>query len=259
MNTPRDPKTILAAWLDEGPRDLPDATRRAILTALPTTPQARRGLLAPWRFMHMNTFARGASVVVVAVVAVGALALLSRYAGIGLPGASPSPSPAVFDSCLVGTWTTTPLTRDSPYDNDSATYSGGAGQVFTIDATGNVTIDTHAMEKVVFVVGNQTFTATYSGTGRGTLSTLTTGPIHYFQYLPSSDTTLTTSVVGSQDGQLPTKDDLPFTAVYTCVPGQALTFYKELGGAVQYMIDGAFVTLSAGTGSSSPGQSPNPS
>ena len=74
----RDPDSVLAAWLDEGPTDLPDVTRRAILTALPTTPQARRGLLAPWRFMLMNTFARGASVVVVAVVAVGALALLTR-------------------------------------------------------------------------------------------------------------------------------------------------------------------------------------
>ena len=208
----------------------------------------------------MNTFARGASVLVVAVVAIGALALLAGpRLGIGGLGQSPSPTPAAVDPCLVGTWTTTPLAHDSPYDNDSATYSGGAGQVFTIDAEGNVTIDSHAMQNVVFVVGNQTFTATYSGTGRGTLSTATTGPTRYFQYLPGKDTTLTTTVVGSQDGQLPTKSDLPFTAVYTCVPGQSLTFYKELGGSVQYMIDGALVTLSAGGGSSSPSQSPNPS
>ena len=33
MNAPRDPETVLAAWLDEGPTDLPDVTRRAILTA----------------------------------------------------------------------------------------------------------------------------------------------------------------------------------------------------------------------------------
>jgi hypothetical protein len=91
--TTRDLDPVLAAWLDEGPTDLPDGTRRAILGALPTTPQARRGLLAPWR-TPMNMFARGAAVLVVAIVAIGALALLvgPRY-GIGGPNPTPSPSP----------------------------------------------------------------------------------------------------------------------------------------------------------------------
>jgi len=93
--TNRDPDSVLAAWLDEGPTDLPDATRRAILTALPTTPQARRGLLAPWRFPVMNTFARGAGVLILVVLAVGALALMAGpKSSIGGPGPSPSPSPA---------------------------------------------------------------------------------------------------------------------------------------------------------------------
>ena len=65
-NQTRDPDSILAAWLDDGPTELPDATRRAILTALPTTPQAQRGRL--WRFPPMSTFARGASLLVVAVL-----------------------------------------------------------------------------------------------------------------------------------------------------------------------------------------------
>jgi hypothetical protein len=92
-NATRDPDSVLAAWLDEGPTDLPDVTRRAILTALPTTPQARRGLLAPWRSTHMNMFARGAAVLVVAVVAIGALALLAGPRG-GVGGPSPSSVPS---------------------------------------------------------------------------------------------------------------------------------------------------------------------
>jgi hypothetical protein len=93
-NATRDPDSVLAAWLDEGPTDLPDATRRAILTALPTTPQARDGLFAPRRSTLMNTFARGAAVLVVAVVAIGALALLTGgRSGVGGPSPSAIPSP----------------------------------------------------------------------------------------------------------------------------------------------------------------------
>ena len=93
-NATRDPNSVLAAWLDEGPTDLPDITRRAILTALPTTPQARRSLLAPWRSPLMITFARGAAVLVVALVAIGALALLAGpRGGVGGPSPSPVPSP----------------------------------------------------------------------------------------------------------------------------------------------------------------------
>jgi hypothetical protein len=94
-NVPRDPDPVLASWLDEGPTDLPDATRRAILTALPTTPQARRGLLAPWRSHHMNIFARGAVVLVLAVVAIGTASLLAGPIKVGgpTPTATPTPTP----------------------------------------------------------------------------------------------------------------------------------------------------------------------
>ena len=95
MNANNDPETVLATWLDDGPTDLPDATRRAILTSLPTTPQARRGLLAPWRFPHLTMFARGAALLVVAALAIGALALLAGPGGgVGAPSPSPVPSPS---------------------------------------------------------------------------------------------------------------------------------------------------------------------
>jgi hypothetical protein len=94
MTTQRDPETILAAWLDEGPTDLPDATRRAILTALPTTSQARRGLFAPRSYFEMNTYTRLAAVALVAVVAVGgALYLFGQGPGAGGQGGSPTASP----------------------------------------------------------------------------------------------------------------------------------------------------------------------
>ncbi len=151
-NETRDPDSILAAWLDEGPTDLPDVTRRAILTALPTTPQARRGLLAPWRSTRMNMFARGAAVLVVAVIAIGALALFAGpRGGVGGPSPSSVPSPApssasstpsapasapplpTLDATFVSPsygyqvkyptgWTVTPGT--APWPPDSARYPG---------------------------------------------------------------------------------------------------------------------------------------
>lgn len=98
MNATRNPEAILAAWLDEGPTDLPDATRRAILTSLPTTPQARRGPFAPWRFSLMNTYTRVAAAAIVAVIAIGgALYLIGPRSGVGGPSATitpPTPSPS---------------------------------------------------------------------------------------------------------------------------------------------------------------------
>ena len=95
MNERRDPETILADWLDAGPTELPDLTRRAIVAALPTTPQARRGPFAPWRLTPMNAISRAAAAVLVAALALGgAVYLLGRSAlSVGSPTASPSGSP----------------------------------------------------------------------------------------------------------------------------------------------------------------------
>jgi hypothetical protein len=84
-------------WLEDGSDRTPPAAIDAVLLAVKTTPQARRGPLAPWRFTQMNLFARAAAVLVVAVVAIGALVLLAGPKGsVGGPSASdvPSPSPA---------------------------------------------------------------------------------------------------------------------------------------------------------------------
>jgi hypothetical protein len=91
MNPTPDLDVAIAAWLDEGPTDLPDTTRRAIAAALPTTNQRRRSTWAPWRFSPMPAFARAAIAVLVAAVVIGGGIYFLGPRG-GGPGASPSPS-----------------------------------------------------------------------------------------------------------------------------------------------------------------------
>jgi len=90
-----DVERTLDAYLAPDGIRIPDRVLEAALDQIHDTPQARRGLLAPKRFHHMNTFARAAAVLVVAVVAIGALALLvGPRGGVGTPTASPIPSAA---------------------------------------------------------------------------------------------------------------------------------------------------------------------
>lgn len=176
-------------------------------------------------------------------------------------GGSSTPSPSAtlaagIDPCLLGTWTTVGQNQNSPANDEQISYSGGAGEVFTIDAGGGVTIDTHAAKKVVFVSGSGTFSATVSGTGRGTLSTHPLGPNRAFDFKPSADDTRKTLSLDSTGTELgPARPDTPFTAVYTCAPGR-FTFYKL---TVNYMIDGPIVELTGGGGNASSTASPTPS
>jgi hypothetical protein len=102
MTGPRDPDAIIANWLEDGPIDLPDETRRAIVVGLRTQPRARpvailRGLPI------MNSLSRLVAAAAI-VLAVGGLAIfaLSNRNG-GGPGAQPSttPAPSVAPSASV--------------------------------------------------------------------------------------------------------------------------------------------------------------
>ena len=108
MTIPRDPDAILAAWLEEGPNRLPDATRRAIAVSTRTTRQSRLPDWLPWRALNLNGMTRTAlaAVAVVAVV-VGGLFVLrpgtDQPGSVGGPGspvpsASPAPSASPFPS-----------------------------------------------------------------------------------------------------------------------------------------------------------------
>jgi hypothetical protein len=108
VSAPRDPDVILAAWLEEGPNELPNATRRAIESGVRTTSQARKriGWLGRWnklsRFESIGAVTALAAAMVVAFVALsginrpngdlGGLSTLSPSASAAQP-ASPSPSP----------------------------------------------------------------------------------------------------------------------------------------------------------------------
>jgi hypothetical protein len=193
MNVTRDPESILNGWLDEGPTELPGATRRAILAALPTTPQARRGQFAPWRFSLMNSTTRLAAAALVAVVAIGALAyLVAPRLGPGSttlpPSVAPTVSPAATSATATvdrsqaagylvsvpATWrsqvregsvyfsTSSPITSAQLFEGDVA---AGAGAAYVIPegggGGGSVTLHGHDATELLAEL-NQSYTTFYS-------------------------------------------------------------------------------------------------
>ena len=123
MRMERDPETILAAWLEEGPLRLPDTTRRAIAVNARTTNQTRLPWWLPQRRLVMNPVARFAMVAVaIAVLAGGALYVLSP-GGVGgqpsaPPVATPSPSPTASPSAPPAS----PLASPSPVAFGSSNF-----------------------------------------------------------------------------------------------------------------------------------------
>ena len=124
MSTHDQVDTILGAWFDEGPTDLPDVTRRAVLTAIPTTRQARRGPFAPGRFFPMPTPFRAVGVIAIAMVAIGGAVYLFGLGGSSGPGGL-EPTPSVH---LSPTLAPTPSTQASPDDRTPSPLEGRAGQ-----------------------------------------------------------------------------------------------------------------------------------
>jgi len=88
MNQPRDPDAIIATWLDDGPIDLPDETRRAITVGLRTQPRVRRmAILGGSSMSPINRLVAAAAV----VLAVGGLSMFVLANRGGGPGATPPP------------------------------------------------------------------------------------------------------------------------------------------------------------------------
>ncbi len=97
MTVQRDPDAILAAWLEDGPNRLPDATKRSIAVTTRTTRQARRPMLVPWRAPTLNGLTRPilAAVAIVAVVVGGLYLLRPGPDQPGVVGGPASPVPSV--------------------------------------------------------------------------------------------------------------------------------------------------------------------
>ncbi len=92
MNPPRERSAVVAAWLEEGPNQLPDATRRAIAVDVRTTHQSRRSIWFRWRFPTVDRLSLVAlAAVAVMVVAIAGLAV-SRIAPDGYNVGGPPPA-----------------------------------------------------------------------------------------------------------------------------------------------------------------------
>ena len=121
MNQPRDPDTIIAAWLDDGPVDLPDETRRAISVGLRTQPRVRRmAILGGSSMSPINRLATAAAIVL-AVGALSAFVLANRGGG---PGGTPGPSPS---AALAGSPSLAPSQSVSAAPTPTATPPSTAG------------------------------------------------------------------------------------------------------------------------------------
>lgn len=121
-NTPEFDQRI-ADWLEADPTTAPGDVISTVAAALPSIPQARRGLLAPWRFTEMSNLARAAvAVAIVAIVGVGVLAFNLRAPTTGssrtptpstvspAPGTA-SPGPASASPAVTGSANSWPLGR----------------------------------------------------------------------------------------------------------------------------------------------------
>ena len=71
MNPRREPSAVVTAWLEEGPNELPESTRRAIAVDVRTIRQSRHSTWFPWRFPAVDRL----SLVALAAVAVMVLAI----------------------------------------------------------------------------------------------------------------------------------------------------------------------------------------
>jgi hypothetical protein len=86
-------RRVAEHYANEAPLRAPDRVLHAALATIDTTKQ-RRGLLAPWRFTKMPTYAKlAAAAAVIAVVAFGVWQV-APGPGPGGPSATPTPSPS---------------------------------------------------------------------------------------------------------------------------------------------------------------------
>lgn len=118
MTRPRDPDAVIAAWLEDGPTELPAETRRAIVTGVRVVTRRRPGPLFGGTLMP--SFMRVAAVIVVALAAISVAIInlqpTERGTG-GLP--SPSPTPTASPS-------SSPSARPSMADRTPSPLEGRA-------------------------------------------------------------------------------------------------------------------------------------
>jgi Tol biopolymer transport system component len=145
MTDTRDPNMIIGAWLDEGPTELPQTTRRAITTSVRTIDQ-RRGIALRWGSRPVASFlgpVLAAAAVVVAVVGVYLLTPFGRSPSVGPPVGTPTASDAPLQTPL-GTPPPDPVGRIAftRYDAEIGPMGENVGTfVINADGTGEQQLD----------------------------------------------------------------------------------------------------------------------
>jgi WD40 repeat protein len=140
MNDMRDPNLVIGAWLDEGPTDLPETTRRAITTSVRTLDQ-RRGVVLPWG-RSISSSAQPLLVAAAVIIAVAGIYLLSpfgRSTSVGPPVGSPSESDSPSVNTPTGLVGRIAFTR---YDADIGPLGPNVGTfLINPDGTGEQQLD----------------------------------------------------------------------------------------------------------------------
>ena len=214
MSVLRDPDAILAAWLDEGPARLPEATKRAIAVTTRMTRQARRPVWSPWRNPTMNGASRYAlAAVAVLAVAMGGLYLLGQTGGgVGAPSVSVPPSPSVPTPAASPTSTADlgPTAATSPLEGTWGTGPSTCAQQNAALATAGFTADQLAL----------------GGWDATTCSGMTHGSVHTVQFEGGRLVELADGAIGWQG----TYEVLDATTVRARDQGWTITYHYAIDG-----------------------------
>ena len=121
----------VADWLEADPSAAPADVLSTVVAALPSIPQARRGLLAPRRFTQMtNVMRAAAAVAIVGIVGVGVLGLIVRAPSPGGSG-SPAPTPTAGPTATV-----TPTATVAPTSTVAPSPSLSMGPIYRSNVYG---------------------------------------------------------------------------------------------------------------------------
>jgi hypothetical protein len=131
MNGKTEIERALDEFFGDGPERVADQAFLRALDAIDRTKQ-RRDLLAPWRFSLMSINSRLATMMLVAVVAVGGAAFLlgqrSTVGGVATSTATPSPTPTVAPTVPPATPAPTQVSTEGWIPFTSAIYGFSASR-----------------------------------------------------------------------------------------------------------------------------------
>jgi WD40-like Beta Propeller Repeat len=136
MNDMRDPNLVIGSWLEEGPTQLPDSTRRAITTSIRTVNQ-KRGLGLRW-LPPASAPLRPALLVAGLVVALAGVYLFGRFGSsesVGPPIATSSPEPIASPPILASPPPLVGRIAFTRYDSEFGPFGDNIG-TFTVNADG---------------------------------------------------------------------------------------------------------------------------